>query len=185
KAIVRSGQYANFPRSNPSHISGCHRIAGRSACLFRKVDSRGRSDETSLHSRHYNWNIKQMVEMPMSNQNRVRSGCEMSHSFSNVRHVRSNARTKRNAQKIDARKIGINNEGMALEFELVAIRAEVSYAHSAVRGCAGILGDQVSIRIQPRAQSLRGESEKKKKRAFQSLRSSLPKRRVAANCKFA
>ena len=38
KPIMRGRQHANFPWPNPPHISGCHRIAGRSACSFRKFD---------------------------------------------------------------------------------------------------------------------------------------------------
>jgi hypothetical protein len=38
KAVVRSRQRANFPRSNPSHISGRHRIAGWSTNPLREMN---------------------------------------------------------------------------------------------------------------------------------------------------
>jgi hypothetical protein len=43
----------------------------------------------------------------------------------------------------------------------------------------------MSIGSQPRAKSLRGESEEKKKRAFQASMTDSIKRCIVANCKFA
>ena len=54
---------------------------------------------------------------------------------------------------------------MTSECELVAIRAEISHAH-AVAHYAGRIGHhQMRIRSESRAESLRGESEKKQKTA--------------------
>jgi len=107
--------------------------------------------------------------MAVSNQDRVRFRRQMSHPFSNARVVRLNTRTECDAQKIHPREIRIDKQGVVLDFELVAVCAEVSHAHSVARRRARVVNSQVSIGIQPRAKSLRGESEEKKKRAFQSF----------------
>ena len=62
-----------------------------------------------------------MIEMPMSNQNRVRLRREISHSLCDSRHVRSNARAERNTQKINTRKVGIDQQSAPVELELVTI----------------------------------------------------------------
>ena len=74
-----------------------------------------------MRSRHDNRNIEQMIEMPMSNQNRVRLGREISHSLCNSRHVRLNARAECNTQKINTRKVGIDQQSMPVELKLVTI----------------------------------------------------------------
>ena len=54
---------------------------------------------------------------------------------------------------------------MSFEFELVTVRAEISHAHT-IAHCAGRIGHhQMRIRSESRAESLRGESEKKQKTA--------------------
>src|SRR5439155_20778328 len=111
-----------------------------------------------------------MIEMSVSNQDRVRLRSEMSHSFSNASDVWLNARIKRNAQKIHAREVRIHKQRVIFGFELVTACAEISHADSVARCCGRVVNNQVSIGTQPRAKSLRGESEKKKKRAFQALR---------------
>jgi hypothetical protein len=104
-----------------------------------------------VRSRHDNGNIEQMIEMPMSNQNRVRLGRNVSHSLCDSRHVRSNAQAKRNAQKINTREVGIDQEGTPIELELVTICTQVRHAHPTPWRCASVLHNQISIRLQPRA----------------------------------
>ena len=99
----------------------------------------------------YNRNIEQVIEMAMSHQNRVHSRRKMSHSLCDALSIRLKSLIKRDTQKIHARKIGINEQGVTMEFELVTVCAEVRHAHSVLRHCAGIVCDQLSIRIQPRA----------------------------------
>ncbi len=111
-----------------------------------------------------------MIEMSVSNQDRVRLRSEMSHSLSNASDVWLNARIKRNAQKIHAREIRIDKQRVTLGLQLVAACAEISHADSVARCCGRVVNNQVGIGTQPCAKDLRGESEKKKKRAFQALR---------------
>ena len=92
-----------------------------------------------------------MIEMPVSDQNRIGLGREMSHTLCNARHVRLKTRTERNTQKINTRKIGIDQQSVAIELKLVTICAKVSHAHPVGRRCPRIPPDQMSIRIQPRA----------------------------------
>ena len=104
-----------------------------------------------MRSRHDIWNIEQMIEMPVSDQNRIGLGREMSHPLCNARHVRLKTRTKRNTQKVNTRKIGIDQQSVAIELKLVTISAKVSHPHSVARRCRRIPADQISIRIEPRA----------------------------------
>src|SRR6266498_4469236 len=103
-----------------------------------------------------------MIEMSVSNQDRICLRRQVSHSLSNARDVWLNARIQRDAQKIHTREIRIDKQHMAPELELVAVGAEISHAHSVARCSRGIINNQVSIGNQPRAKSLRGESEEKK-----------------------
>jgi hypothetical protein len=96
-------------------------------------------------------------------------GREISHSPCDTRHVRLKTRTECNTEKIRARKVGIDQQSVPLKLELVTVRAEVRHAHSVPWHCASVLCNQVSIRIQPSAEDLSGQSEEKKKRAFQSF----------------
>ena len=92
-----------------------------------------------------------MVEMAMSYQNRVDFGRQMSHSLCNARHVRLKTRTKRDTQKINTRKIGIDQERVPVELKLITICPEVHHPHSVAWHCASVPYDQVRVRIQPRA----------------------------------
>jgi hypothetical protein len=118
-------------------------------------------------SPHHHWHIEQMIEMSVSHQDRVDLRREMPHAIRHARNVRLNARTKRNAQKVYARKIRIDDQCMTLEFELVSICAEISHAHSVARSCRRIANNQISIRAESRAKGLGRESDEKKERAFQ------------------
>src|ERR1700746_14233 len=104
-----------------------------------------------MRSRHDSRNIEQVIEMPMSDQNRFLLGREMSHSLCNARHVRLKTRTKCDTQKINTRKIRIDQQSVSVELKLVTICAKVSHAHSVAPRCPRISGDQISMRIQPRA----------------------------------
>jgi hypothetical protein len=126
-----------------------------------------------------------MIEMSVSDQDRVRLRREMSHFLSNASDIWLNARIQRDAQKIHAREIRINKQCVAPELELVTVCAEISHAHSVARRSGGVINNQVSIGTQPRAKSLRGEPEEKKKRAFQALMTDFIERCIVANCKFA
>ena len=89
----------------------------------------------------------------------------MTQSIVDAGGVRLNARTKCYAQKVHAREVRIDQQGVSFEFELVTVRAEISHAHTVAR-CAGRIGNnQMRIRPSPRAESLRSESEKKEKTA--------------------
>ena len=90
-----------------------------------------------------------MIEMAVSNQDRVRFRRQMSHPLSNARVVRLNTRTECDVQKIHPREIRIDQQGVALDFELVAVCAEVSHAHSVARRWARVVNNQVSIGIHP------------------------------------
>ncbi len=107
-----------------------------------------------------------MIEMSVSHQNRVHSRREMTHSIRNARNVRLNARTNRNAQKIHAREIRIDQQCVTFEFELVTVCAEISHAHATARTCGRIADNQLSIGTESCAKGLRGESQQKKERAF-------------------
>ena len=103
--------------------------------------------------------------MSVRHQNRVRFWREMTQSIVDARGVWLNARTKCYAQKIHAREVRIDKQGVTFEFELVTVRAEISHAH-AVAHYAGRIGHhQMRIRSESRAESLRSESEKKQKTA--------------------
>ena len=86
----------------------------------------------------------------MSYQNCVDLGRQMSHSHCNARHVRLKTRTKRDTQKINTRKIGIDQERVPVELKLVTICAEVHHPHSVGWHCARVLYNQVGVGIQPR-----------------------------------
>ena len=107
--------------------------------------------------------------MPVSNQDRVDLGREISHSPCDTRHVRLKTRTKCNTEKIRARKVGIDQQSVSVEVKLVTVCSEVRHTHSVPRHWTRVFCNQVSIKIQPRTQSLRAKSEEKKKRAFQSF----------------
>ena len=67
-----------------------------------------------------------MIEVSVSHQDRVhfwRTRREMAHGIGDARNVRLNARAERNAQKIHAREIRIDQQRLPFEFELVAVRA--------------------------------------------------------------
>ena len=104
-----------------------------------------------------------MIEMSVRHQNRVRFCREMTQSIVDPRGVWLNARTKRNAQKIHAREVRIDKQGVALEFELVTVRAKISHAHTVARCARRIGNNQLRIWRQVHAESLRRKSPRKRK----------------------
>ena len=111
-----------------------------------------------------------MIEMPVRNQNRVCLRREMTHSISNSRNVRLNARASRNAQEIHPREVRIDKQRVAPEFELVTVCAEVGHAHSVARRiCRRITHYQVGVGAESCAKGLGGEAEEKKESAVQAL----------------
>ena len=64
-----------------------------------------------------------MIEMSVRYQNRVRFWREMTQSIIDACGVRLNVRTKCDAQKVHAREVRIDKQGVAFEFELVTVRA--------------------------------------------------------------
>ena len=71
--------------------------------------------------------------MSVRHQNRVRFCREMTQSIVDSGGVRLNARTKCYAQKVHAREVRIDKQGVTFEFELVPVRAEISHAHAVAR----------------------------------------------------
>ena len=78
-------------------------------------------------------NIQQVIEMSVRHQNRVRFWREMTQSIVDAGRVWLNARTKCYAQKVHAREVRIDQQGVSFEFELVTVRAEISHAHAVAR----------------------------------------------------
>ena len=106
--------------------------------------------------------------MSVRYQNCIRpavAGREMAQSIVDAGCVWLNARTKCYAQKVHAREVRIDQQGVFFEFELVTVRAEISQTHAVVRTRGRVADNQVRIRSESRAESLRGESEKKQKTA--------------------
>jgi hypothetical protein len=104
-----------------------------------------------------------MIEMSVRHQNRVCFWRELAQSIVDARDVRLNPRTKYYAQKVHAREVRIHKQGMASEFELVTARAEISHAHSVARCARRICHNQIGIRAESRAKSIRGECQEKQK----------------------
>ena len=63
------------------------------------------------------------IEMSVRHQNRVRFCREITQSTVDAGGVRLNARTKCDAQKVHAREVRIDEQGVPFEFELVTVRA--------------------------------------------------------------
>src|SRR5438046_8424854 len=104
-----------------------------------------------------------MIEMPVRNQDRVCLWCETTHSISNPRNVRLNARASRNAQEIHPREVRIDQQRVAPEFELVTVCAKVGHAHSVPRRiCRRITHYQVGVGAESFAKGSGGEAEEKK-----------------------
>ena len=103
--------------------------------------------------------------MSVRHQNGVHLCREMMQSIVDSGGVRLNARTKCYAQKVHAREVRIDKQGVTSEFELVPVRAEISHAHAVARTRGRVTDNQLRIRSEARAESLRGESEKKEKTA--------------------
>src|SRR5215471_4189871 len=87
----------------------------------------------------------------------------MAQSIVDTRSVWFNRRTKRNAQKIHAREVRIDKQGVALGFELVTIRSKISHAHAVARSCTRPANHQVRIWPESSAESLSGEYQKQNK----------------------
>ena len=73
-----------------------------------------------------------------------------------------NARTKCYAQKIHAREVRIDQQGVSFEFELVTVRAEISHAHAVARRRARIVHYELRVMIKSSTKRLRREYEPKK-----------------------
>ena len=62
---------------------------------------------------------------------------QMKQSIVDAGGVWLNARTKCYAQKVHAREVRIDQQGVSFEFELVTVRAEISHAHAVARVAPG------------------------------------------------
>ena len=91
----------------------------------------------------------------------------MAPRIGDARNVRLNAGAQRNAKKIHAREIRIDQQRVPFEFELVAVRAEISHAHTVARRPSRIGDDQVRIRREASPKGVGCESKEKNERAFQ------------------
>src|SRR4029079_15477471 len=88
--------------------------------------------------------------------------CELPQSIVDAGCVWLNARTKCDAQKIYAREVRIDEQGVSFEFELVTVRAEISHAHAIARCRARIVYYDLRVMIKSCAKSLGREYEPKK-----------------------
>ena len=104
-----------------------------------------------------------MIEVSMCHQDRLRAWRELAQSIVDTRSVWSNGRTKRNAQKIHAREVRIDKQGVALGFELVTIGSKISHAHAVARSCTRVANRQVRILPDSSAKSRSGEYQKQNK----------------------
>ena len=95
----------------------------------------------------------------MRHQNGVHLRLYMAHRIVDTRRVWLNARTQRDAPKIDARKIRIDKQCVAVGFELVPVCAEICHAYSIARGRSTIADNEMSIRHQPGAKGLADQSK--------------------------
>ncbi len=91
----------------------------------------------------------------------------MAHRIGDVRNVRLNARAEPNAKKIHAREIRIDQQRVPFEFELVAVRAEISHTDTVARRPGRIGDDQVRIRREACPKRVGRESQEKNERVFQ------------------
>ena len=135
----------NFPWPDSPHVPGSYCVAGRCARAFDKVDTGCGRNQTPPCLCHYNGDIEQVIEMSVRHQNRVWVWRELAQSIIDAREVRLNPRTKCHAQKVHAREVRIHKQGMASEFELVTVRAEISHAHSVARCARRICHNQIGI----------------------------------------
>jgi len=108
QAIVGRGQYVNVPWPDSARVPGRHRISGRCARAFGKLDTGCGRDQTPLCLCHYNRDIEQVIEMSVRHQNGVCFWRESAQSIIDARDVRLNPRTKGYAQKIHAREVRIH-----------------------------------------------------------------------------
>ena len=83
----------------------------------------------------------------------------MAQSIVSTGGVRLNGRTKCYAQKIHARKVGIDKQGVASGFELVTVCAEKSHTHAVARSCARVAYNELCVRRQSGSETLRGQCE--------------------------
>ena len=72
-------------------------------------------------------------------------------------------RTKCDAQKVHAREVRINKQGVLFEFELVTVRPEISHSHAVARWAGSIGNHQVRIGAESSAKSIRDECQEKQK----------------------
>src|SRR6476620_1058755 len=103
--------------------------------------------------------------MSVRYQNRVHpaaAGREMTQSVLDACPVWLDARTKCYAEKIHARGVRIDQQGVFFEFELVTGCAEISHAHAGARRRARIVHYELGVMIQSGSKRLRGEYEPKK-----------------------
>ena len=88
--------------------------------------------------------------MSVSYQNRVnvqRRLREMAQSIVDAGGIWLNARTKCYAQKIHAREVRIDKQGVSFEFEFVTVRAEISHSHTVARSCARVAHHELRVGI--------------------------------------
>ena len=72
-------------------------------------------------------------------------------------------RTKCDAQKVYAREVRINKQGVLFEFELVTVRPEISHSHAVARWAGRIGNHQVRIGAESSAKTIRDECQEKQK----------------------
>jgi hypothetical protein len=87
---------------------------------------------------------------------------EMTQSIVNAGGVWLNARIKCCAQKVHARKVRIDQQGVSFELELVTVRAEISHADAVARRPARIVHYELPVMIKSGTKRLRREYEPEK-----------------------
>ncbi len=99
-----------------------------------------------------------MIEVAMSNQNRVNVWPNMIECARNNRRVRPNRLLKRHIGKARAREVRINKKRMAIGFELVTVDSEICHSDRADVGTAarlcGVGVNERRVASQPRAHNL-------------------------------
>ena len=100
--------------------------------------------------------------MSVRHQNRVRFWREMTQSIVYAGGVWLNARIKCCAQKVHAREVRIDQQGVSFEFELITVCPEISHADAFARRRARIVHYELRVMIKSGAKRLRREHEPEK-----------------------
>src|SRR6476646_7769183 len=100
--------------------------------------------------------------MSVGYQNRVCFWRQMTQSIIDWGRVWLNARIECCAQKVHAREVRIDQEGVSFDFELVTVRAEVSHAYTVARHRTRIVHYKLGVLIESRTKCLRREYKPKK-----------------------